>query len=53
MKLTVKAMLFVFCWAFCWTILAQAQVLNFSHIIGALQENRTPDNIFQACNAVV
>ncbi len=31
----------------CFTVIAQAQISNFSHVIVVFQENRTPDNLFQ------
>ena len=49
MKLWVKT-LSVLCLASC--ALGQAQVKNFSHIVVIVQENRTPDNLFQGlCTA--
>jgi phospholipase C len=49
MKLTAK-LLFLFC--FCGAMLAHAQISNFQHVIVIVQENRTPDNLFQGlCTA--
>jgi phospholipase C len=44
MKLRAKAALGL---GFCWTIGAQAQIASFQHVIVVVQENRTPDNLFQ------
>src|SRR5260370_326537 len=43
MKLTAKGLLLI------WfgTIVAHAQIPNFQHVIVIVQENRTPDNLFQ------
>ncbi len=29
------------------TVVAQAQILNFQHVVIIYQENRSPDNLFQ------
>ena len=48
MKMTAKVLLLL---SFCGAI-AQAQISSFSHVIIVLQENRTPDNLFQGlCTA--
>src|SRR5580704_3975066 len=43
MKLISKCLLVL---GFCATILAQAQISSFKHVIIVIQENRTPDNLF-------
>ena len=48
MKTTAKVLLLL---SFCGAI-AQAQISSFSHVIIVVQENRTPDNLFQGlCTA--
>lgn len=42
----VKALLLLVL-ASCGSLLSQAQVLGFQHIVILYQENRTPDNLFQ------
>ena len=42
----------VFLLGFCGGLLAPAQISNFQHVIVVVQENRTPDNLFQGlCTA--
>ncbi len=48
MNLTVKAVfLLAFCGTSCGTLLAHGQITSFKHVIVVVQENRTPDNLFQ------
>src|SRR5580700_5140672 len=44
MKSTVKVLLLL---TFCGAMLVQAQISSFKHVIVVIQENRTPDNLFQ------
>ncbi len=44
MKLTAPALLLL---SFCGTVLGHAQISNFKHVLVVIQENRTPDNLFQ------
>ncbi len=44
MKTTAKVL---FLLSFCGAVLAHAQISNFSHVIVIVQENRTPDHLFQ------
>lgn len=44
MKLAFKGLLLL---CFCGTIFAHAQISSFQHVILVIQENRTPDNLFQ------
>src|SRR5215831_17356486 len=37
----------VVCWFGTITALPRAQILSFQHIVVIVQENRTPDNLFQ------
>ena len=49
MKLTATRLLLIL---FCGTILGNAQISSFQHIVVVFQENRTPDNLFQGlCTA--
>ncbi len=49
MNYAVRAAL-LFC--FCWPNLSAAQISSFTHVIIVIQENRTPDNLFQGlCSA--
>jgi phospholipase C len=49
MKTSAKLL---FLLSFCGAILAHAQISNFTHVIVIVQENRTPDNLFQGlCTA--
>src|SRR5579864_4989350 len=43
MKLTAKTLALIFAGA----VIAHAQIANFQHIVVIVQENRTPDNLFQ------
>ncbi len=44
MKTTIKVLLLL---VFCGAMLAQAQISSFQHVIVIVQENRSPDNLFQ------
>src|ERR1039458_3871199 len=44
MKPTAKIL---FLLTFCGAMLAHAQISSFSHVILVIQENRSPDNLFQ------
>jgi phospholipase C len=46
MKGLVRAPLLLLCCSL-WTIVAHTQISSFTHIIVVIQENRTPDNMFQ------
>jgi phospholipase C len=45
MKSTTKV--FLLASGFWWAIIASAQISSFQHVIVVVQENRTPDNLFQ------
>jgi phospholipase C len=44
MKSTIKVLLLLI---FCGAMLAHAQITTFTHVIVVIQENRSPDNLFQ------
>jgi phospholipase C len=44
MKTTIKVLLLL---VLCGAMLAQAQISSFKHVIVIIQENRSPDNLFQ------